>query len=103
MTLLRELDDHYLYDALAYSSELYEEDYSNSQSAMHVWQNLLISLYTIFAVLFYIFVYQPMIKKIGQDTKDAWNMCTLIPQEYQEEFKKLNSAIKERRDNFKWR
>lgn len=103
MTLLRQLDDHYLYDALAYSSELYEEDYSNSQSAMHVWQNLLISLYTIFAVLFYIFVYQPMIRKIGQDTKDAWNMCTLIPQEYQEEFKKLNAAIKERRDNFKWR
>ena len=30
-------------------------------------------------------------------------MCTLIPQEYQEEFKKLNGAIKERRDNFKWR
>ena len=44
-----------------------------------------------------------MINKVGQDTKNAWSMCTLIPQEYQEDFKKLNQAIKERRDNFKWR
>ena len=30
-------------------------------------------------------------------------MCTLIPQEYQEEFKLLNAAVKDRRDSFKWR
>jgi hypothetical protein len=30
-------------------------------------------------------------------------MCTLIPQEFAEEFKKLSVTIKERRDNFKWK
>jgi len=44
-----------------------------------------------------------MINKIGIDCKNAWSMCTLIPQEYQEDFKLLNIAIKDRRDNFKWR
>ncbi|CAG9322241.1 unnamed protein product [Blepharisma stoltei] len=103
MTLFRNLDNHYLYDPLTYSSDLYESDYKDQQQQMTVWQNLLMALYAIFSLLFFFFVYNPMIHKIGQDTKNAWSMCTLIPQEYQEDFKKLSAAIKERRDNFKWR
>ncbi|OMJ89935.1 hypothetical protein SteCoe_7826 [Stentor coeruleus] len=103
VTLLRDLDNKYLYDALEYSSDLYEQDYRDQQLSMKVWQNVLMSLYSVFSLLFFFLVYSPMINKIGQDTKNAWSMCTLIPQEYQEDFKKLNQAIKERRDNFKWR
>jgi PAS domain S-box-containing protein len=103
VVLLRQLDDMYLYDALDYSSSLYETDYRNQQVSMQVWQNVLMSIYSVFSLLIFFLVYSPMINKIGQDTKNAWSMCTLIPQEYQEDFKKLNQAIKERRDNFKWR
>lgn len=103
MKLLRDLDSYYLYDPLKESSELYEEDYQAHQREMRVWQNVLMSLYCVFSLLFFFFVYSPMINRIGQETKNSWSMCTLIPQEYQEEFKKLNLAIKERRDNFKWK
>lgn len=103
MVLLRELDNHYLYDPLTESSELYEKDYRVHQVEMKTWQNILMGLYCAFSLLFFFFVYSPMINKIGRDTKNAWGMCSLIPQDYQEEFKKLNVAIKERRDNFKWR
>lgn len=103
MVLMRNMDNHYLYDPLERSSNLYEKDYKDQQQQMTVWQNLLMALYSVFSLLFFFFVYNPMIHKIGQDTKNAWSMCTLIPQEYQEDFKKLNIAIKERRDNFKWR
>ena len=101
--LLRELDSLYLYDALEYSSELYEDDYRSQQIGMKVYQQVQMSLYSVFSLLLFFLVYSPMINKIGQDTKNAWSMCTLIPQEYQEDFKKLNQAIKDRRDNFKWR
>ncbi|OMJ95244.1 hypothetical protein SteCoe_1458 [Stentor coeruleus] len=103
VVLLRDLNNKYLYDALEYSSELYEQDYIDQQASMKIWQNVLISIYSVFSLLFYFFVYSPMINKVGLDTKNAWSMCTLIPQEYQEDFKKLNKAIKDRRDNFKWR
>ena len=103
MLLLRELDNHYLYDPLARSSELYEEDYKGYQEQMKVWQNLLMSLYCVFSLLFFFLVYAPMINKIGFDANNAWSMCTLIPQEYQEDFQKLTQAIRERRDHFKWR
>ena len=93
----------YLYDALEYSSSLYESDYQDQQNGMKIWQNVLMALYSVFSLVFFFVVYSPMINKIGQDTKNAWSMCTLIPQEYQEDFKKLNQAIKERKDNFKWR
>ena len=100
---LRELDNKYLYDALVYSSTLYENDYHNQQLGMQVWQNVLMAIYSVVSLLLFFLVYSPMINKVGQDTKNAWSMCTLIPQEYQEDFKKLNQAIKERKDNFKWR
>lgn len=103
MKLLRDMDNHYLYDPLEESSNLYERDYSEHQNKMKVWQNVLMSVYCVFSLLFFFFVYSPMINKIGLDCKNAWSMCTLIPQEYQEDFKLLNAAIKERRDNFKWR
>jgi PAS domain S-box-containing protein len=103
MSLLRNLDNHYLYDPLKEASDLYERDYRDHQDEMTVWQNVLMALYCVFSLLFFFFVYSPMINKIGLDCKNAWSMCTLIPQEYQEDFKKLNAAIKERRDNFKWR
>ena len=103
MVLLRNLDNMYLYDALEYSSSLYESDYQDQQNGMKIWQNVLMALYSVFSLVFFFVVYSPMINKIGQDTKNAWSMCTLIPQEYQEDFKKLNQAIKERKDNFKWR
>ena len=102
-TLVRALADSYLYDPLNYSSQLYEQDFSERQSGMTIWQNLLMALYTIFALLFYALIFHPMITKIGRDTNDAWSLCVLLPQEYQEEFHKLSTAIKERRDNFKWR
>ena len=103
MKLLRDMDSHYLYDPLTESSKLYEEDYAAHQDQMKVWQNVLMILYCLFSLLFFFFVYSPMINKIGMDTKNAWSMCTLIPQEYQEDFKKLTNAIRDRRDNFKWR
>ena len=103
MQLIRLLDEHYLYDPLDYSSQLYESDYKATQTQMAMWQNLLISLYSVFAIVFFFLVYNPMIRKIGQDTKNAWSMCALIPQEYQEEFRLLSTAVKDRRDSFKWR
>lgn len=103
MALLRSLDERYLYDPLAKSSDLYESDFTAGQSHMHIYQNLLISLYIVSAVLFYLLVYHPMIHRLGQDTKNSWALCALLPQEYQEEFRKLNAVIKEKRDRFKWR
>jgi len=103
MVLLQALDEHYLYDPLNRSSELYKQDYEAKITAMYVYQDLLLSLYIVFALLFYIFIYAPMINKLGRDTRNAWNMCTLIAQEHAEEFKRLGIAIKERKDNFKWR
>lgn len=103
LALLRSLDERYLYDPLAKSSELYESDFTAGQSHMHIYQNLLISLYIVSAVLFYLFIYHPMIQRLGQDAKNSWSLCALLPQEYQEEFRKLVTVIKERRDRFKWR
>ncbi|CAG9333953.1 unnamed protein product [Blepharisma stoltei] len=103
MQLLRDLDNHYLYDALTRTTDLYESDYKDQVQQMQVWQNLLISLYSVFSLLFFFLVYSPMINKIGHDTNNAWSMLALIPQEYQEDFKLLAAAIKERKDNFRWR
>lgn len=71
MKLLRDLDNHYLYDALARTVDLYESDYKAQVQQMQVWQNLLISLYSVFSLLFFFFVYSPMINKIGFDTDNA--------------------------------
>jgi PAS domain S-box-containing protein len=101
MVLLRDLDNHYLYDPLAESSLLYESDFHSSQTTISLWQNVLMAVYCASSVLFYFFMYRPMVDVVGKETKNSWSMCTLIPQEYQEEFKKLNQAIKERKDNFK--
>lgn len=79
MKLLRELDNHFLYDPLHRASELYEADYRGYQDQMKIWQNLLMSLYCVFSLLFFFFVYAPMINKIGCDSNNAWSMCTLIP------------------------
>lgn len=103
VALLRDLDNRYLYDALLYSSNLYEDDYKEQQKTMKIWQNVLMVLYSVFSVFLFFLVYSPMINRIGLDTKNAWSLCTLIPQEYQEDFKKLGAVIKDRRDKFKWR
>ena len=103
MQLLRDMDSRYLYDPLKYSSELYESDYSDHEASMNVYKNLLITLYTIFAIIIFFAVYSPMINRIGREVKDAWSMCALVPQEFQEEFRRLNVSIKSRRDNFKYR
>jgi hypothetical protein len=65
LSLIRVLDDSFLYDPLAYSSGLYEEDYKAKQTNMRIWQDLLIALYTVFALLFYALIYHPMIKKVN--------------------------------------
>ena len=101
--LLRSLDERYLYDPLHYSAQLYESDYKDHQSQMATWQNLLVSLYSVFVVAFFLLVANPMIHRIGADVRNSWSLCTLAPQEYQEELKLLNAAIKSRRDSFKWR
>ena len=101
--LLRAMDEHYMYDSLNRSLSLYEDDYQSSQNQMKIWQNVLISVFSVCAVALFVLVYSPMIYKLGQETKQAWSMCSLIPQEYQEEFKYLNKVIRERRDNFVWR
>jgi len=103
MKLLRDLDERYLYDPLHYSSQLYESDYESHQGQMATWQNLLVSLYSVFVVLFFILVANPAIYRIGSDTRNSWSLCTIAPQEYQEELKRLNAAIKTRRGSFKWR
>jgi len=103
MRLLRDMDSRYLYDPLTYSSDLYETDYADHQANMAVYKNLLIILYTFFAIIIFFAVYSPMINRIGREVKDAWSMCALVPQEFQEEFRRLNAAIKDRRDNFKYR
>lgn len=103
MRLFRDMDNRYLYDPLKSSSDMYETDYSDHQASMEVYKNLLITLYTIFAIIIFFAVYSPMINRIGREVKDAWSMCALVPQEFQEEFRRLNAAIKERRDNFKYR
>lgn len=103
MKLLRDLDEKYLYDPLRYSSQLYESDYESHQGQMATWQNLLVSLYSVFVVMFFIFVANPAIHRIGHDTRNSWSLCTIAPQEYQEELKRLNVAIKTRRGSFKWR
>jgi hypothetical protein len=103
MKLLRDMDNHYLYDPLKRSSELYEEDYQDHVAGMKVWHKLLMSLYVVFSLALFFFVYAPMINKLGLDSKNAWNLCKLIPQDQSEKCKKLVLIIKERRDNFKWR
>lgn len=103
MAVLRSLDERYLYDALEKSCELYETDFSASFSHLHIYQNLLISLYLICSVLFYLLIYHPLIRNLGNEARSSWSLCALLPQEYQEEFRKLNSVIKEKRDRFKWR
>lgn len=101
--LLRAMDERYLYDSLNYSVSMYISDYKSSQDQMKTWQNLLICLFSVCSVALFVLIYAPMIDKLGQETKQAWSMCSLIPQEYQEEFKYLNKVIRERRDNFIWR
>lgn len=101
--LLRAMDERYLYDSLNYSVSLYISDYKSSQDQMKVWQYVLICLFSVCSVALFVLIYAPMIDKLGQETKQAWSMCSLIPQEYQEEFKYLNKVIRERRDNFVWR
>lgn len=101
--LLRAMDERYLYDSLNYSVSLYKLDYNSSQNQMKIWQNVLICVFSICSVALFALVYSPMIQNLGQETKQAWSMCSLIPQEYQEEFKYLNKVIRERRDNFVWR
>jgi hypothetical protein len=103
MQLLRDLDERYLYDSLLYSSQLYESDYETHQGQMATWQNLLVSLYSVFVVLFFLLIANPTIHRIGKDTRNSWSLCTIAPQEYQDELKQLTAAIKTRRGSFKWR
>jgi hypothetical protein len=70
---------------------------------MAVWHTLLMTLYVVISLMLYVFVYRPMINKIGHDAINAWNLCKLIPQDQSEKCKKLIKIIRERRDNFKWR
>ncbi|MEE4247667.1 MAG: hypothetical protein V2I33_19865 [Kangiellaceae bacterium] len=46
---------------------------------MTVWHKLLMSLYVVFSLALFIFVYRPMINQLGMDSKNAWNLCKLIP------------------------
>jgi len=103
MRLLRDMDNHYLYDPLKRSSELYSEDYREHVSGLKVWHDVLLALYVIVSIGMFFLVYVPMINKLGNDSRNAWNLCKLIPQEQSEKCKKLTEIIKERRDNFKWR
>lgn len=103
MQLLRDLDNYYLYDPLRESSILYEEDFNDSEQQMRLWQNVLMAVYCAASLMFYLFMYCPMIDQLGAETKNSWSMCALIPQEYQDELKKLNEIIRTRKDEFKWK
>jgi hypothetical protein len=79
MRQLRDMDNHYLYDPLKRSSELYEEDFQDHIAGMAVWHTLLMTLYVVFSLMLYVFIYRPMINKMGHDAVNAWNLCKLIP------------------------
>ena len=99
---LRALDERYLYDALKYSSEMYEVDYQSLQMQRNVQENVLISLYCLFSLVFVCLVLSPMIGKIGVEVGSAWRTCALIPLLYQEEVKALSAVAKDRLDRLKW-
>lgn len=65
MTLIREMDNYYLYDPLRRSSELYEEDFKNHVAKMQVWHDLMLALYVIISMALLVFLYVPMIRRLG--------------------------------------
>jgi hypothetical protein len=103
MSLLRALDEHYMYDALQYSVDLYERDYNAAQDSVRLYQDLLIALYTIFSLGFYWVIYRPMVHYLAETAQASWFLCVLLPLEFFEEFKLLTQLVRQRRDRFKWR
>jgi len=65
MALLRALDERYLYDALQRSTDLYERDYNSVQTSVQLYQDLLLILYTVFALGFYWVLYRPMVHQVS--------------------------------------
>ena len=102
MKLLRDLENYYLYDPLKDSSDKLEEDYISAANAMVIYHNLLMSLFVILSSALYLFMYRPMINRLGDETISAWNLTKMIPQDHGGYFEKLSNIIKEKRDYLKW-
>jgi len=102
MKLLRDLENYYLYDPLKESSDKIEEDYIDAANSMVIYHNLLISLFVILSSALYMFMYRPMINRLGEETISAWNLTKMIPQDHSGYFDKLTTIIKEKRDYLKW-
>ena len=79
MKLLRDLENYYLYDPLKESSDKIEEDYIDAANSMVIYHNLLMSLFVILSSALYMFMYRPMINRLGDETMSAWNLTKMIP------------------------
>ena len=66
MKLLRDLENYYLYDPLKESSDKIEEDYIDAANSMVIYHNLLMSLFVILSSALYMFMYRPMINRLGK-------------------------------------
>lgn len=102
MKLLRDFENFYLYDPLKESSDKVEEDYIEAANAMKIYHNLLMSLFAIMSICLYVFMYRPMINRLGQETISAWNLTKLVPQDHANYFEKLTKIVKDKRDLLKW-
>ena len=102
MKLLRDFENYYLYDPLKESSDKIEEDYIDAANSMKIYHNLLMSLYAIMSICMYVFIYRPMINRLGEETISAWNLTKCIPQDHAGYFQKLTTIIKDKRDLLKW-
>jgi len=94
MVLLRELDEKYLYDALDKSSELYCKDSQEQVEGVKFLQDLTIIVFCLVSAFLFLVVHFPMIEDLSEEATCIWSMCALLPEEYQEDYTKLNQLLK---------
>jgi hypothetical protein len=78
MKLLRDMENYYLFDPLKESSALVEDDYVDAANAMRMYHNILMSLFVVLCIFLYALIYNPMIKRLGLETRAAWNMTKMV-------------------------
>jgi hypothetical protein len=68
MKLLRDMENYYLFDPLKESSTLVEDDYVEAANGMRLYHNLLMSLFVVICMFMFLFLYNPMISRLGLET-----------------------------------
>jgi hypothetical protein len=78
-----------------------EEDFTESIDMLHVWHNVLISVFVLLIFALYLLIYRPMINQLADKTISAWEMAKLIPQDYSDHFKSLKQVLWKYRNELK--